>query len=85
MIPDRLIVVGPVPGGWCVQTDRMGDLMFLSGALAEEKAGRLAMGIAAAGLDVRVDIHDRHDLLVTTRCYFAQQPSLAKGATRAHA
>jgi hypothetical protein len=67
---DRLISVRPVSGGWCVRCVDTGELMFLSGARAEEKAQSLALLLSALGSDVQLSVHDLRDQLVATRRYF---------------
>jgi hypothetical protein len=67
---DRKITVRPVSGGWCVASSETGELMFLSGARAEEKARALAACFAQMGSDVHLEVHDLRDQLVATRRYF---------------
>jgi hypothetical protein len=67
------ILVTPVEGGWCVECSMTGQLMFLSGAKAEEKARSLAQCLASGGQDVRVVIHDLSKQVVATRRYFSDQ------------
>ncbi|HEY8572774.1 hypothetical protein [Phenylobacterium sp.] len=70
MAKDRQITVRPVAGGWCVECEMTGELMFLSGARAEEKARSLAACLAELGSDVRLSVHDRQGGLIATRRYF---------------
>jgi hypothetical protein len=67
---DRKITVRPIGGGWCVACSVTGELMFLSGARAEEKARALAACFARLGSDVHLEVHDLRDQLVATRRYF---------------
>ena len=71
---DREISVRPIAGGWCVQCELTGELMFLSGARAEEKARALAACLSKLGSDVRLSIHDLRGELVATRLYFGDAP-----------
>lgn len=63
--------VSPIQGGWRVQSAGLADLMFLSGARAEEKARNLAACLARCGIDVMLVIHDRASQVVGARRYFA--------------
>lgn len=67
---DRKITVRPVGGGWCVASSDTAELMFQSGARAEEKARALAACLAELGSDVHLEVHDLSDQLVATRRYF---------------
>ena len=78
---DRQITVRPVAGGWCVECEVGGELMFLSGARAEEKAKSLAACFADLGSDVLLSVHDRLGGLVATRRYFGDV-GMAKPAPR---
>lgn len=75
MHADRVITVRPVGGGWCVACSLTGELMFLSGARAEEKARALAACFAELGSDVHLEVHDLRDQLVATRRYFGDAGS----------
>jgi hypothetical protein len=79
---DRVITVRPVSGGWCVSCGSTGDLMFLSGARAEEKARALARCFADLGSDVQLAVHDLRDQLVATRRYFGDAPAPARAPDR---
>jgi hypothetical protein len=79
---DRVITVRPVGGGWCVACEATGELMFLSGARAEEKARALARCFAALGSDVQLAVHDLRDQLVATRRYFGDALAPAKPPAR---
>lgn len=79
---DREITVRPVAGGWCVErNDLTGELMFLSGARAEEKAKSLAALLASTGSDVRLNVHDRQGGLIATRRYFGDAPAAVTART----
>lgn len=67
---DRQVIVRPIAGGWCVDCELTQELMFLSGARAEEKAKSLAACLAGLGSDVMLSVHDRLGGLVATRRYF---------------
>ncbi|WP_374471648.1 hypothetical protein [Phenylobacterium sp.] len=61
---DGLVVVRPVEGGWSVTSRHWGErLLFCSGAAAESQARRMSECLAKLGVDVRVDVYDRRDLL----------------------
>lgn len=68
---DLEVRVGPVEGGWRVQSAGLADLMFLSGARAEEKARHLAACLARCGADVLLVVQDRASRVIGTRRYFA--------------
>ena len=68
---DLEVRVSPIEGGWRVQSAGIADLMFLSGAWAEEKARSLAACLARCGADVLLVICDRASRVVGTRRYFA--------------
>jgi hypothetical protein len=78
---DRQITVRPVAGGWCVESEILGELMFLSGARAEEKARSLAACLAELGSDVRLTVHDLRGQLVATRIYWGDAPAPARDAS----
>jgi hypothetical protein len=79
---DRFITVRPVSGGWCVACELTGQLMFLSGARAEEKARSLALLLSGLGSDVQLAVHDRRDELVATRRYFGDAACATKPQPR---
>jgi hypothetical protein len=79
---DRKITVRPVGGGWCVASSDTGELMFLSGARAEEKARALAACFAEMGSDVHLEVHDLRDQLVATRRYFGDAGAPKRPALR---
>ena len=63
-VDDRLVVVRPVAGGWSVEADAWGEgLMFHSAPAAEDQARRISTCLARLGVDVRVDVYDRRNLL----------------------
>ena len=64
---DLTVEVSPVAGGWRVASAGLQDLMFLSGARAEEKARSLAACLARCGADVRLVVQDRRRQVVGTR------------------
>lgn len=68
---DLEVTVSPIEGGWRVQSAVIADLMFLSGARAEEKARHLAACLARCGADVMLVIQDRTSRVIGTRRYFA--------------
>ena len=69
------ICVGPVPGGWRVETALCGQaLMFLSGASAERQARSLARRLAGLGYDMRVEVRDRRDVVAGSFRYRAAEP-----------
>ena len=68
----QLIAVRPVQGGWSVEWPGLGqELVFLSGAVAEQKARAMAQCVAGIGMDAEVRVHDRRETLIGTACYFA--------------
>lgn len=83
-VPDQPIAVAPVAGGWSVAVrGRLEPAMFLSRGRAEEHARRLADGLAAAGCDVRVKVHDMANTLTRTFRRFADPRAAQRGAGRA--
>jgi hypothetical protein len=71
MTEDFEVTVAPVEGGWCVQSAGMAELMFLSGARAEEGGKALAATLARCGKDVSLVVQDRRFQVVGARRYFA--------------
>lgn len=68
-----LVVVRPVGGGWAVISHHWGErLLFSSGAAAESQARRISECLAAIGLDARVDVYDRRNVLVGAFRLFAE-------------
>ena len=64
MADDHIVVlVGPVPGGWCVQADSCQPLMFRSGHEAEAHGRRLAGRLRNLGLDTCLEVRDRRGRL----------------------
>lgn len=69
-----MIRVTPVTGGWSVDCPIIDNvLMFTSGAHAERAARTLGASLAAVGYDMCVAIHDRHNELIGTIEYLADQ------------
>ena len=67
----QMILVMPVSGGWSVHCSLTNnDLMFFSGARAEQAARSLGACLAGLGHDTRVAVHDRYSLLIGTAHYF---------------
>lgn len=72
-VDDGLVVVRPVSGGWCVDSDLWGEgLVFQSGAAAEGQARRISECLARLGVDVRVDVYDSRNLLAGCFRVFAR-------------
>jgi hypothetical protein len=71
MTEDHEVRVAPVEGGWCVQSAGVAEMMFLSGARAEEGAKSLAACLARCGMDVNLVVQDRRAQVVGARRYFA--------------
>ena len=56
----QIIKVAPVEAGWSVHYEGLSEpALYLSGGKAEAIARTTARRLAAAGLDVRVDVEDR--------------------------
>lgn len=71
---EQRIQVTHVNGAWRLEVCGAAEpLLFLTGGRAEAAACRLARSLATHGMDTRVEIRDRQNLLVGAHCYFGDE------------
>lgn len=83
-LPETMVLVEPLAGGWCVSSAYDETLMFLSGGQAESQARKLARCFAGIGQDTVVEIHDRNDVVVGAVLYPSGRPGMTVSLLQRH-